>query len=61
VARGPVGVRFRRLFDLSLHRLSTIADMHELRWGEVGGAWLWRRPLRAWEEEQLVECREFAS
>jgi hypothetical protein len=29
------------------------------RWGEGGGAWLWRRPLRAWEEEQLGECRHF--
>jgi hypothetical protein len=35
--------------------------MCNLGWGEGDGAWLWRRPLRAWEEEQLGECRHFLS
>jgi len=28
-------------------------------WGRMGGweAWKWRQRLRAWEEEQVVECR----
>lgn len=30
--------------------------MEHLEWGESGEAWKWRRPLRAWEEEQLREC-----
>ncbi|GAU13014.1 hypothetical protein TSUD_173140 [Trifolium subterraneum] len=28
-----------------------------LWWGEGGEAWLWCRPLRAWEEEMLGECQ----
>ncbi|AES78311.2 hypothetical protein MTR_7g027170 [Medicago truncatula] len=28
----------------------------QLGWDEGGEAWKWRRGLRAWEEEQLVEC-----
>lgn len=30
--------------------------MFDLGWNEGGEAWKWRRGLRAWEEEQLVEC-----
>jgi hypothetical protein len=52
-----LGARFPRLFNLSLHRLSTVANMRGLGWGEGGGAWLWCRPLRAWEEDLLGECR----
>ncbi|MCI03096.1 heat-shock protein [Trifolium medium] len=53
----PLSVRFRRLFDLSLNRSSTVAVMSELGWGVGGAAWLWRRRLWAWEEEMLEECR----
>ncbi|MCI51487.1 helicase-like protein, partial [Trifolium medium] len=28
-----------------------------LGWGARGEAWVWRRQLRAWEEELLRECR----
>jgi hypothetical protein len=35
--------------------------MRELGWEEGGGAWLWRRSLRAWEEEQLRECSHLLS
>jgi hypothetical protein len=52
-----LGERFQRLFDLSIHRACTVAEMCDLGWGERGGAWLWRCPLMAWEEEQLGECR----
>ena len=31
--------------------------MFDLGWDEGGEAWKWRRRLRAWEEELLVECR----
>ncbi|CAJ2655494.1 unnamed protein product [Trifolium pratense] len=31
--------------------------MFALRWGEGGEAWVWRRQLRAWEEEMLRECQ----
>lgn len=33
--------------------------MFLLGWGEGGETWKWRRWLRAWEEELLVECRDF--
>jgi hypothetical protein len=56
-----LGERFQRLFDLSIHMACTVAEIWDLGWGERGGAWLWRRPLRAWEEEQLGECRHFLS
>jgi hypothetical protein len=52
-----LGERFQRLFDLSIHMACTVAEIWDLGWGERGGAWLWRRSLRVWEEEQLGECR----
>ncbi|GAU15866.1 hypothetical protein TSUD_40870 [Trifolium subterraneum] len=53
----PLSVRFRRLYDLSLHRTSTVDAICELGWEEGGAAWQWRRQLWAWEEELLAECR----
>ncbi|KAK2419086.1 hypothetical protein QL285_041219 [Trifolium repens] len=53
----PFCVRFRRLYDLSLHRSCTVAEMSELGWGEGGAAWAWRRQLWVWEEELLGEFR----
>jgi hypothetical protein len=53
----PLCVRYRRLFDLSLNRMSTVAEMSALGWGGGGEAWLWRRQLWAWEEEMVEECR----
>ncbi|GAU10810.1 hypothetical protein TSUD_425590, partial [Trifolium subterraneum] len=51
----PLCVRYRRLFDLSLNRMSTVAEMSALGWGGGGEAWLWRRQLWAWEEEMVEE------
>ncbi|PNY18096.1 hypothetical protein L195_g014853 [Trifolium pratense] len=31
--------------------------MFSLGWGLDGAAWVWRRQLRAWEEELLRECQ----
>ncbi|GAU10877.1 hypothetical protein TSUD_425420, partial [Trifolium subterraneum] len=31
--------------------------MFTLGWGVGGEAWVWRQPLRAWEEEMLGECQ----
>ncbi|XP_045797924.1 uncharacterized protein LOC123892139 [Trifolium pratense] len=31
--------------------------MYASGWGEGGEAWVWRRQLRAWEEEMLGECQ----
>ncbi|MCI27440.1 hypothetical protein A2U01_0048639, partial [Trifolium medium] len=31
--------------------------MFSLGWGIGGEAWVWRRQLRAWEEEKLGECQ----
>jgi hypothetical protein len=36
--------------------LNTVVDMWDLEWEEGGEVWLWRRPLRGWEEEWLVKC-----
>jgi len=35
----------------------TVAQMYELGWDEEGEALKWRRSLRAWEDDLLVECR----
>jgi hypothetical protein len=50
----PLSVRYPRLFDLSLHMMSTVAEMSGLRWEVGGAAW-------AWEEEILRECRNLLS
>jgi hypothetical protein len=34
----PFCVRFRRLYDLSLHRSCTVAEVSELGWGDGGAA-----------------------
>ncbi|GAU44687.1 hypothetical protein TSUD_183450 [Trifolium subterraneum] len=57
----PLSVRFRRLFDLSQHKLKTVAEMRDFGWGSGGAAWLWRRQLWVWEEEMVVECRGLLS
>ncbi|WJX36765.1 hypothetical protein P8452_24608 [Trifolium repens] len=49
------------MFDLSLYRSSTVAAMSDLVWEVGGAAWVWRRPLWAWEEELLGECRNLLS
>ncbi|MCI37743.1 DNA-directed RNA polymerase, partial [Trifolium medium] len=51
----PLSVRYRRLFDLSLNRFSTVEVMRDLGCGDGGAAWSWRRQLWAWEEELLEE------
>ncbi|MCI69619.1 helicase-like protein, partial [Trifolium medium] len=33
--------------------------MCALGWEEGGATWQWRRPLWAWEEKMLGECRGF--
>ncbi|GAU23355.1 hypothetical protein TSUD_334020 [Trifolium subterraneum] len=49
--------RFGRLFDLAENKSVSVAEMFLLGWGAGGEAWLWRRPLRVWEEEILGECQ----
>jgi len=39
--------RFRRLYDLLIHKDLTIGAMHALGSGEDGRAWRWRRRLLA--------------
>ncbi|GAU30753.1 hypothetical protein TSUD_145510 [Trifolium subterraneum] len=53
----PLCERFRRLFDLAVNKSDSVADMFQLGWGIGGDAWVWRRPLWAWEEELLGECQ----
>jgi hypothetical protein len=48
-------VRYSRLYDLSLFKEETVADMCQLGWGVEGQAWSWRRGLFVWEEEMLGE------
>ncbi|PNX58814.1 receptor-like kinase, partial [Trifolium pratense] len=53
----PLCERFGRLFSLAETKPHTVAEMFSLGWGPDGGAWVWRRQLRAWEEELLGECQ----
>jgi hypothetical protein len=34
-----------------------MVEMALLGWGVEGEAWVWRRQLRGWEEEELRECQ----
>ncbi|GAU17363.1 hypothetical protein TSUD_232390 [Trifolium subterraneum] len=54
----PLDRSFSRLFDLAENKFITVADMHGLGWGVDGEAWKWRRRLRAWEEELVLDCVE---
>ncbi|GAU11399.1 hypothetical protein TSUD_343900 [Trifolium subterraneum] len=53
----PLSERFGRLFDLAVNKSVSVADMFRSGWGVGGEAWVWRRLLRAWEEEMLGECQ----
>ncbi|GAU16047.1 hypothetical protein TSUD_339180 [Trifolium subterraneum] len=46
-----------RIRDGGENKSVLVAKMFSLGWGAVGEAWVWRRPLRAWEEEMLRECQ----
>ncbi|KAK2370537.1 hypothetical protein QL285_083581 [Trifolium repens] len=52
----PLCERFGRLFDLAVTKSSTVAEMFSSGWEAGGEAWVWRRPLWAWEEEMVGEC-----
>lgn len=51
----PLRVRYPQLLDLAANGGSTVEEMASLGWEEGGGAWLWRRHLLAWEEEEVRE------
>ncbi|CAJ2652040.1 unnamed protein product [Trifolium pratense] len=53
----PLCERFGRLFALSETKLRTVAEMFSMGWGMDGATWVWRRQLRAWEEDMLRECQ----
>ena len=53
----PLCRHFSRLFDLSLNKSSTVAEMFSLGWEDGGAAWGCRRHLWDWEEEMIGECR----
>ncbi|GAU29502.1 hypothetical protein TSUD_115240 [Trifolium subterraneum] len=57
VVGNPLCERFGRLFDLAENKSESVAEMFSLGWGADGDAWVWRRSLRAWEEEMLRECQ----
>ncbi|PNX56356.1 receptor-like kinase, partial [Trifolium pratense] len=57
LGENPLRERFGRLFDLAETKTCSVAEMFSLGWGFDGEAWVWRRPLRAWEEELLRECQ----
>ncbi|XP_045831292.1 uncharacterized protein LOC123922638 [Trifolium pratense] len=57
----PLCERFGRLFALAETKSHTVAEMFSLGWGLDGAAWVWRRQLRAWEEELLGECQSLLS
>ncbi|GAU25874.1 hypothetical protein TSUD_164150 [Trifolium subterraneum] len=53
----PLSEWFGRLFDLAANKSVYVADVFQSGWGVGGEAWVWRRQLRAWEEEMLGECQ----
>ena len=52
----PLRDKYPRLFALAMTRGRTMAEMAYLGWEIGGGAWVWRRRLFAWKEEELREC-----
>ena len=52
----PLRDRFRRLFDLSVYKEKTMAEMCLLGWGEGEDVWGWRHRLLAWEEDLMKQC-----
>jgi len=52
----PLGIKFPRLFELSVNRECSVEEMDRLEWEEGGRAWVWRRCHLAWEEESVREC-----
>jgi hypothetical protein len=51
----PLCEWFGRLFDLAAIKTYTVSEMFSLGWETGGEAWVWRKPLWAWEEELLRE------
>lgn len=45
--------RFRRMYDLSVSKWLSVANMFQSGWGAEGEVWVWRQRLFAWEEEQV--------
>lgn len=54
-------VRFRRLYDLSQYKLTTVDEMYSLGWGLSGEVRRWRGRLFAWEGKLVGECVELLS
>ncbi|MCI05832.1 YIPF1-like protein, partial [Trifolium medium] len=52
----PFKSQFSRLFELSLDKDGTVADVFRLGWGYGGNGWRWRRLLFAREKELWGEC-----
>jgi hypothetical protein len=48
---------FGRLFDLTVNKSSSVAEMFAAGWETGGEAWVWRRQLWACEEEMLGKCQ----
>jgi len=46
-------VWYHRLFELTVNKLVTVAEMFSLGWGLNGEAWKWQRWLFVWEEEMV--------
>jgi hypothetical protein len=53
----PFCVRFRGLFQFSVNKSCSMANMFSLGWEDGDAAFRWTRRLWAWEEDMLVECR----
>lgn len=56
LGRVPLGVRFRRLFDLAVDNSCMVFHMSSRGWEAGGAGWRWRRRLWVWKEEMLGEC-----
>ena len=45
--------KFNRLYNLSMLKGESVYAMSNLGWGVDEEAWVWRRRLFAWEEEDV--------
>jgi len=56
VGERPLCLQFPRLFNLAVNKECLVEEMARWGWKDGGRAWVWRRRLFAWEEENVREC-----
>ncbi|KAK2365229.1 hypothetical protein QL285_090004 [Trifolium repens] len=52
----PLNIKFSRLFELSVDKNISVADMYRRGWGVREAGWRWRRRVFLWEELDMECC-----